>query len=169
MKIFLSILLLWQLTIFEASAEIIDIQKEEKLFGDWKTFCEIDAMMDTAHCKIAAKFFENTAVVTIEPTAKFSNQLLIVIPQVKLGTFVKIRIDQNNLILSNNVSNRDFGLVSLTEEQKITIFNQMKNGDFLFLRFNIRDSDKEITAKINLKDFRNALNYYNSRTNQTSK
>ncbi len=163
MKFFLSILLFLQLAIFEASAEIIDIQKEEKNFGDWKTFCEIDVMMDAAHCKIASKFYDNTSVITIEPTAKFSNQLLIVIPQVRLGSFVKIRIDRNNLILSNNVSNRDFGLISLSEEQKNTIFSQMKNGDFLFLRFSIRDSDKEITAKISLKDFRSALNYYNSR------
>ena len=37
----------------------------------------------------------------------------------------------------------------------------MKTGDFLFLRFNVRGNQKEITAKINLKDFREALEYYN--------
>ena len=36
----------------------------------------------------------------------------------------------------------------------------MKTGDFLFLRFNVRGQQKEITAKINLEDFRNALGYY---------
>ena len=39
----------------------------------------------------------------------------------------------------------------------------MKNGDFLYLRFSVRGSDKDITVKISLKDFRNALTYYNSR------
>ena len=39
----------------------------------------------------------------------------------------------------------------------------MKNGEYLFLRFNINDSEKEITAKFNLKDFSKALEYYSSK------
>lgn len=144
-------------------AEIIDIQNKEKTFGEWKVFCEIDAMMDIAHCKIASKFFENTAVISIEPTAKFLSQLLVVIPQAKIGTFVKIRVDQNDLILSRNISIKDFGLIIIKEMQKQSLYQQMKVGDFLFLRFSVRGSEKDITAKINLRDFRNALNYHNSR------
>ena len=145
-------------------AEIIDIQNEEKNFGEWKVFCEVDAMMDIAHCKVASKFYENNAVVTIESTSKFLSQFLIVIPQIKIGSFVKIRIDRGDMILSQNASQKDFGLIPLSEEQKNIIYKQMKTGDFLFLRFNVRDSDKEITARINLKDFRSALAYSNSRT-----
>jgi hypothetical protein len=39
----------------------------------------------------------------------------------------------------------------------------MKNGEYLFLRFNVSNSEKEITAKLNLKDFISALEYYSSK------
>ncbi len=146
-----------------AKAEIIDIQNEEKIFGDWKVFCESDVMMDISHCKLASKFYENTAVITIEPNAKSLTQLFIVIPQVEIGSFVKIRIDKNDLILSKTINSKDFGLIPLNEEQKNTLYRQIKSGDFLFFRFSVRGSEKEITTKINLKDFRNALSYYNSK------
>jgi hypothetical protein len=149
--------------ISDAQAEIVDIQIEEKIFGDWKVFCETDVMMDISHCKIAAKFYENSAAISIEPTSKFFSQFFIIIPQIKLGSFVKIRIDQNDLILSQNINVKDFGLIPIDETQKQNLFQQMKAGDFLYLRFSLRASEKEITAKINLRDFRNALVYYNSR------
>jgi hypothetical protein len=147
----------------QTKAEIIDIQNEEKTFGDWKVFCETDAMMDIAHCKIGAKFYDNTAVINIEPTTKFLNQFFIVIPQIKIGSFVKIRVDKNDLILSQNANAKNFGLIPLNDNQKNALYQQMKLGDFLFLRFNIQGLDKEITARISLKDFRNALEYHNSR------
>jgi hypothetical protein len=37
----------------------------------------------------------------------------------------------------------------------------MKSGENLFLRFNVKGNNKEITTKINLQDFRDALEYYN--------
>jgi invasion protein IalB len=151
---------------YPTQAEIIDIQNEEKNFGDWKVFCEIDAMMSIAHCKIASKFYENTASITIEPTAKFLGQLFMVIPQIKVGSFVKIRVDQNDLILSKNISPKDFGLIPLSDEQKNELYRQIKNGDSLFLRFDIKNSEKEITIKISLKDFRSALSYFNSRASK---
>lgn len=157
----------FQLTSFNlAHSEIIDIQNEEKTFGDWKVFCEIDAMMDLAHCKVASKFYDNTSVITIEPTVKYLSQLFVVIPQAQVGSFVKIRVDRNNLILSRTLSQKDFGLIPLDDEQKNTLYREMKNGDFLYLRFNVRSAEKEVTAKISLKDFRNALSYYNSRVSK---
>jgi hypothetical protein len=170
MKKFVKVLAIFFLTIFfeltsfnQSSAEIINIQNEEKTFGDWKVFCEVDVMMDMAHCKIASKFFENSAVITIEPTVKFLSQLLVAIPQIKVGTFVQIRVDRNDLILSKNISAKDFSLIPLDDTQKMDLYRQMKGGDFLFFRFSVRNSEKEVTAKINLKDFRSALSYYNSR------
>jgi len=150
----------------QADAEIISIQNEERVFGDWKVFCEVDVMMDIANCKVASKFYENTAVVTIEATQKFLSRFFVVIPQIKLGSFVKFRVDNNDLIISPNAVQKDFGLIPLAENQKNIIYNEMKSGNFLFLRFNVRDSDKEVTAKINLKDFREALAYSNSRTSK---
>lgn len=145
-------------------AEIIGLQKDEKKFGEWKVFCETDVMMGNSHCRIGMKFFDNASAVTIEPSGKASfNQFFITIPKIKLGGFLQIRVDQNDLIFSKVVKEADFGLISIDDDQKNTLFSQIKNGDFLFFRFNIRDSDKEITAKINLNDFRNALAYCHQR------
>ena len=164
-KIFLILFL--QLTSFNlAHAEIIDIQKEEKKFGDWKVYCETDVMMDNSHCKIASKFFDSSSAITIEPTPKFYNQLFIVLPQVRVGTFVTIRVDHNDLIFSDNAKANDFGLIQLDDTKKTEFYRQLKTGDFLFLRFNVKASEKEVTAKINLKDFRSALSYYNSRVSK---
>jgi len=144
-------------------AEIIEPRNEEKSFGDWKVYCEIDDMMSTAHCKIASKFYDNSSVISLQPTNHFANQFFIIIPKIKLGSFAKIRVDKNDLILSKNITNKDFGLLNIDNAEKNNLFNQMKNGEYLFLRFNINDSEKEITVKLNLEDFIKALDYYNSR------
>lgn len=151
---------------FNSQAEIVQTQKEEKKFGEWKSFCEIDVMMDVAHCNIGTKFFDDASSITIEPNKKSFNQILIVIPKIKNGNFLQIRIDKNDMILPRPVDAKDFGLIALDQTQKQVLFAQMLKGEFLFLRFETNDSNKEITAKINLSDFRNALSYYRQRTSQ---
>lgn len=158
------------LTTFHAQAEILEVRNEEKNFGEWKVFCEIDDMMNLAHCKIATKFYDGSSVLSIQPSNKFANQFFLVIPKIRIGTFVKIRVDQNDLILSKNVSKKDFGMIPIDDKQKNILFSQMKNGKTMFLRFSISDSDKEITNKFKLDEFRDALDYYSLKAlNQTSK
>ncbi len=140
-------------------AEIVSVKKETKNFGEWKSFCETDTMMNATHCRLGAKFFDNASVIAIEPSNQFFSQFFITIPKIRLKSLVQIRVDNNDLIFSRDLKKEDFGLIALTDEQKKTLFAQMKNGEFLFLRFNISDSDKEITAKINLVDFQNAIFY----------
>jgi len=144
-------------------AEIVNLQKDEKKFGEWKVFCETDAMMSLTYCRIGIKFFDNASAITVEPNATSFNQLFITLPKIRLGSFLQIRVDQNDLILSQVSKEKDFGLIAISDEQKKSLFAQMKKGDFLFFRFNIKESDKEITAKINLNDFRNAIAYYKER------
>jgi len=146
-----------------AQAEIIELRNEEKTFGDWKVYCEIDDMMSSAHCKIASRFYDNSSVISLQPTNHFANEFFIIIPKIKIGTFAKIRIDKNDLILSQNATQKEFGLVPISSQQKNTLYSQMKSGELLFLRFNINNSDKEITVKLNLKDFNKALEYYSSK------
>lgn len=153
-----------------AHSEVIELQNEEKTFGDWKVFCETDVMMDISHCKIAAKFYDNASVINIEPTTKFLSQLFVIIPKIKTGSFVKIRVDKNDLILSPNLTSRDFGLIPLSEEQKNLLYSQMKNGEVLFLRFMVegqgnQEPGKEITVKLSLRNFKEALSYHNGRIN----
>lgn len=152
-----------------ARAEIIDLKNEEKQFGDWKIFCETDEMMGISHCKVAAKFYDNASAITIQPLTKSTNQFFVIIPQVKVGSFVKARVDQHDLILSKTIGNRDFGLIPFAPLEKNSLFKQMKNGEFLFIRFSLRDSEKEITAKLNLRDFRKALGYLRNRNNISKK
>ena len=146
-----------------AQAEIIELRNEEKTFGDWKVYCEIDDMMSSAHCKIASRFYDNSSVISLQPTNHFANEFFIIIPKIKIGTFAKIRVDKNDLILSQNASQKEFGLVPISAQQKNTLYSQMKNGEYLFLRFNVNNSEKEITVKLNLKDFIKALEYYSSK------
>lgn len=147
-------------------AEIINLQKDEKKFGEWRVFCETDTMMSLTHCRIGVKFFDNASALTVEPNNISFNQFFITVPKIRLGSFLQIRVDQNDLILSELAKEKDFGLININENQKNELFSQMKKGDFLFFRFNIRESEKEITAKINLNDFRNALAYYKDRVSK---
>lgn len=144
-------------------AEIIEIQKEEKQFGDWQVLCEIDLMMNISDCKIASKFYSQTSVITIDPSSKISGQVMLIIPQIKIGSLVQLRVDTNDLIFSNNVDNSDFGMIPLSREQKFSLVKQIEKGDFLFIRFAIRGEEQEITARIDLKDFRKAISYYQNK------
>jgi hypothetical protein len=165
-KIFSTIwLILVVLILFsnQSSAEVIDVQKDQRNFGEWRLICENDVMVDVPYCKIASKFYQDQAVISLEASFKFRNQMIMVIPNLKLGETVQIRIDKNDVIFSNPATKDDFGLVNLSPRQKSMILSQMKNSDFLFIRFNIRSSEKEITVKLNLKDFRDAISFYNSK------
>ncbi len=161
-KIFLTLI---ALILFsnQSSAEVIGLQKEEKTFGEWRLICENDVMIDVPYCKIASKFFSDQAVITLEPSLKMANQMIMVIPNLKNGENVQIRIDKNDIIFSNPAKKDDFGLVNLSPKQKSAILLQMKNGDFLFIRFNIKGLEKEVTVQLNLKDFRQAVSFYNSK------
>ncbi|MFT6077179.1 MAG: hypothetical protein ACJA02_000583 [Myxococcota bacterium] len=146
----------------QSQAELVDTQKNEKSFGEWRLICENDVMIDVKYCKIASKFYENQAAISLEPSLKMTNQMIMVIPNLTLGEMVTMRIDKNDIIFSNPSKKSDFGLVVLSPSQKSLIISQMKNGDFLFIRFNISSSSKEITVKLDLKDFRKAISHYNS-------
>ncbi len=141
---------------------ISNTQKEEKKFGDWQVLCEIDQMIGGTYCKIAAKFYNNTSVISINPSSKLTNQIMIVIPNIKVNSFVKIKVDKNDLIFSNLIKANDFGLIPFSAEQKNLILRQIKGGNILFIRFAGMSSEKEITTKIDLKNFREAINYYNN-------
>jgi len=125
-------------------------------------------MMSNAHCKIATKFYDKASVITIQPTLKSASQFFMIIPQIEIGQFVAARIDRNDLILSGNISKKDFGLIPFSNEQKDLMFAQMKNGKFLFLRFKLQNLEKEATMKLDLNDFRSALEYYNKLTFNTN-
>ncbi|MFT6106116.1 MAG: invasion protein IalB [Rickettsiales bacterium] len=146
----------------QSHAELIGLEKDEKSFGEWRLICENDVMIDVKYCKIASKFYEDQAAISLEPSFKMTNQMIMVIPNLTPREMVKIRIDKQDIIFSSPIKKSDFGLVILNPSQKSIILSQMKKGDFLFIRFNITSSQKDITVKLDLKDFRQAVDYYNS-------
>jgi hypothetical protein len=163
MKKFLLTIIVVTLFASPSFAEVIGAQKEERVFGEWKLLCENDVMVDVPYCQIASKFYQDQAAISLDASLKIIDQLVMVIPNLKLGETVKIRIDKNDVIFSNPTKKSDFGLVVLGSKQKFNILSQMKKGDFLFIRFNIASSEKEITVKLNLRDFRSAVSFYNSK------
>ncbi|MBL6664602.1 MAG: hypothetical protein ISQ34_02025 [Rickettsiales bacterium] len=161
-KLFFSLLIFLSLS-FNAFSKIVEEESSEKNFGEWKVYCQSDIMMDISNCKIANKFYQNNSLLSFEPKGNYPN-LLLIIPDIKPSSYALIKIDKNNLIKSNTIKSTNFGYINLTEYQQNLIYHQMKKGDFLFLRFNVKDLRKAVTIKINLKDFKDALSYYESKT-----
>jgi len=141
-------------------AEIIDIEKIEKPFGEWRLLCENDVMLGNISCKIAQNFYRQTAVITYNLDGKIEDELLIIIPNARPTAFVQIKIDKNDLIFSDVIKESDFGLIELKKIQKEQLIKQMRKGQSLFLRFDDRNVAKEVTVKLNLKDFNEAFSYY---------
>ena len=151
-------------------AEIIDnISKEEKKFGDWTVLCEEDIMMEKVDCRIFAQFYDNSSSVYIQPNNKVANQVVIIIPSVVENTNVKVRIDDNSLITSDNIEKvQEYGVIPFPPVKQKLMLSQLKAGQNMYIRFTVRDSKvadgtKKITAKISLAEFSKLLVYYDLR------
>ena len=148
-------------------AEIVEIEKIDKSFGQWRLLCENDIMLDKMSCKIAQNFYEKSSVITYNLDNKTDNDLLVIIPNARPGAFVQMKIGKNDLIFSDVVKETDFGLIGLKKIQKEQLIEQMKKEQNIFLRFDDRNIAKEITIKLDLKDFNEALKYYNTNIKNT--
>ena len=144
-------------------SKVIEEQSIHKNFGEWNVYCQSDIMMDLSNCKIANKFYPNNSLLSFEPKGDYPN-LLMIIPDIRPSSHILIKIDKNSLIKSSIIKESNFGYINLTDYQQNLIYKQMKRGDFLFLRFNVKELRKAVTIKIDLKDFKDALNYYKSKT-----
>lgn len=149
------------------SAEIIDnIHREEKKFGDWTVLCEEDVMMENINCQVFTTFYNDSSSVYIQPNNKIANQVVIMIPSVLENTNVKVKIDKNNLIVSDIIDKRpEYGVIPFSPAKQKLMLSQLKNGQDMFIRFTVRDLKvaggmKEITARISLAEFSKLLVYY---------
>lgn len=154
------------------AAEIIDnISKEDKKFGDWNVSCEEDVMIEKVDCKIFTNFYNESSSIYIQPNNKIANQVVIMIPSVLENTIVKVKIDKNNIIASDNIERRqDYGVIPFSPAKQKQMLTQIKGGQEMFIRFTVRDLKaaggmKEITAKISLAEFSKLLVYYDIRMN----
>lgn len=146
-----------------AYCKIVEEESTHENFGEWGVYCQSDIMMDISNCKIANKFYHNNSLISFEPKGNYPN-LLLIIPNIKESSYALIKVDKNQLIKSSIIKNSNFGYINLSDYQQNLIYKQMKKGDFLFLRFRIKELNKAVTIKINLNDFRDALRYYESKT-----
>ena len=169
-KLILSLIILFLLTSATLAEVIEGTVKEEKKFGPWTVSCEIDVMMDKTDCKVFSRFYNNTSIIYVQPSNKLANQIVLLIPNVLPDTFVKMRVDKNELIWSNNVTKNDYGVIPFSDERKKTVLEQMKRGKDLYIRFSVIDNKaiegkEEVTIKISLEEFSRMLFYYDLRTN----
>jgi len=163
MKKLLSVILIYIACISTSYSKIIENQSIQENFGEWSVYCQSDIMMDVSNCKIANKFYSNNSLLSFEPKGSYPN-LLMIIPDIKESSYVLIKVDKNSLVKSSIIKDSNFGYINLTDYQQNLVYKQMKEGDFLFLRFKVKELNKAVTIKINLKDFKDALNYYKSKT-----
>lgn len=152
------------------AATLIDnISKDEKKFGDWTVSCEEDEMMEKVNCKVFATFFNENSSIYIQPNNKVANQVVIIIPTAKEGSILKFRVDQNDLISSDNiVKNDEYGIIPFSPSKQKAMLNQIKVGQSLYIRFTVSDpqaanGEKEITTKISLVEFPELLTYYETK------
>ena len=163
LKKLLQIILIYIASTNIVYSKIVEDQSSQQNFGEWSVYCQSDIMMDISNCKIANKFYPHNSLLSFEPKGSYPN-LLMIIPDIKPSSYVLIKVDKNNLIKSSIIKDANYGYINLTDYQQNLIYKQMKKGDFLFLRFKVKELNKAVTIKIDLKDFRDALRYYESKT-----
>ena len=155
------------------SAEVIDnVRNEKRKFIDWVVECNQDMMSDIVNCKAYASFYDNNSFFFIQPNNKIANQVVIIIPSVLENTIVQVKVDKNSVIHSDFTDKSSlYGVIPFSPQKQKMIFDQLKFGKNVYIRFSVKDSkspkgQKDITAKISLKDFQQILLYYNSKINK---
>lgn len=154
------------------NAEVIgNINREEKKFGEWFVVCEEDVMLDNADCKAFTNFYNGTAQMFVQPQNQVANQIVLIIPQVLDGSIVQMRVDKNKLLRSDPVVRNEFGVIPLSPSVQKSIFEQLRPGQNLFLRFSVqtgKNDFREVTIKISLAEFSKMLVYYDMKMSKNN-
>ncbi|MDR3289805.1 MAG: hypothetical protein LBT02_00790 [Rickettsiales bacterium] len=166
-KIFLFIVIVF---VCNANASIVDnVVKDEQKFGEWTVSCEEDVMYSDIQCKVYTRFYKDEASIFIQPNNKNINQVVIMLPDAMENSVVMIKIDKNSIINSDPVDKKNrYGVIPFSPKKQKSMLLQMKEGDNMLVRFNVRDSKvpggvREITAKISLAEFGKMLIFYDSK------
>jgi hypothetical protein len=156
----------------EVKAEVIDnVIKEIKKFDDWRVMCDNDVMLEEIRCKIAARFYNNTSSIYVQPKNKYANQIVIIIPPAVPVTKVKIKVGKNDVVESQEIRKDDFGVVPMESKTRKMLLKQMKTEkEYLYIRFTVKDEVnpegvKEITERISMRKFNEMLLYHEDRGN----
>ncbi len=149
-----------------APAEIIDNQKVvNKEFGSWTVSCREDLMLGENNCKLFANVLDGT-VIFVNPNNNV-NKIVTISKEISEGSNIMFRVDKNELFESDTARNNEYSIVEMDVEDKVKLLEQLKTGNNLYVRLNIKDESsdngtKQITARFNLADFSKAIIYYNS-------
>ena len=153
-----------------ANAEIIENREIiNKKFDIWTVSCEDDEMLNYIRCRLFVEITDGTTLF-VNPQST-QNPILLVSNDAYFDRRFFIKIDNNKLITSNDFINNKYGIASFNSADLKTIYNQINTGNFIYIRFTIRDNSsvngfKEITAKISLAEFQKALIYFNKQVNK---
>lgn len=165
---FLAIIILFNLN--SAEAEIIENKKVlNKSFDLWNVSCEDDEMLNDIDCRLFVEVTGGT-VFFVNPLSN-ENPILISSEDSFYNKKMYIKVDNNKLISSLPIIGNRYNIVGFNQNDLKTIFNQIKSGKYLYVRFTIKDITspngfKEITAKISLAEFQKALIYHNNLVNK---
>lgn len=152
------------------NAEIIENREIiNKKFDIWTVSCEDDEMLNYIRCRLFVEITDGTTLF-VNPQST-QNPILLVSNDAYFDRRFFIKIDNNKLITSNDFINNKYGIASFNSADLKTIYNQINTGNFIYIRFTIRDNSsvngfKEITAKISLAEFQKALIYFNKQVNK---
>ena len=152
------------------NAEIIENREIiNKKFDIWTVSCEDDEMLNYIRCRLFVEITDGTTLF-VNPQST-QNPILLVSNDAYFDRRFFIKIDNNKLITSNDFINNKYGIASFNSADLKTIYNQINTGNFIYIRFTIRDNSsvngfKEITAKISLAEFQKELIYFNKQVNK---
>ena len=164
------ILLVFLFCCASIKAEIIENREvTNKKFDVWSVSCEDDEMLNYIRCRLFVEITEGTTLF-VNPQST-ENPILLVSNDAYFDRRFFIKIDSNKLITSNDFINNKYGIASFKSNDLKTIYDQIHTGNYIYIRFTIRDNSsvngfKEITAKISLAEFQKALIYFNKQINK---
>ena len=144
--------------------EIIDNKKiESKKFDVWSVSCEDDEMLSDIKCRLFVEITNGTTLF-VNPYSK-ENKLLFVSNDSHYGTKAYIKIDDDRLVASEIFSQNKYNFIKFNQNILNDFYNKLQTGKVFYMRFTIRDTlspngFKEITVKISLDKFINALSYF---------
>ena len=162
-KLYTFCLILLNLSNF-SFGEIIDNRKlENKKFDVWSVSCEDDEMLSEIRCRLFVEITNGTTIF-VNPYSK-GNKLLFVSHDSHYGTKAYVKVDENQLVSSEIFSQNKYNFIKFSQNIIDDLYNKLQTGKVFYMRFTIRDTlspngFKEITVKISLDKFINALSYF---------
>ena len=155
---------------YKVKAEIIANENIiTKKFDIWTVSCKDDEMFSSINCRMFVQVTDGTTIF-VNPNSNY-NRLLIVSNDAFPNTKAYIKVDNSQLVSSESFIQSKYNFVKFTVKQLDFIYNKMRLGKNLYIRFTVKDKlsangYKEITAKVSLAEFQKAFVFFLNQRNK---